>query len=293
MRFKGVLAATAVLALILPACAEAAGKAWTVEAPQNPGDVPESWRAVDPERLIIFDTNKGRILIEAFPEVAPAHFDHFTAIIRSGDYDGTSFHRVIEGFMAQGGDIFALHGRESGLPSVPGEFTFKRDVETMPLEAYLGDADTARAGFVAGFPLQTQASFFAEMSVDGLVESYMPHCPGIVSTARTSDPNSANGQFFLMRDHSPHLDRQYTAWGRVISGQDVVMALKVGQNPASGVVTDPDILEAARIAADLPADEQPKAYVMRTDTDEFRAEVEAMGEPDICTLAAVPAIILD
>ena len=293
MRFKGVLAASAALALILPACAEAAGKAWSFEAVENPAEAPETWRAVDPERLIIFDTNKGRILIEAFPEVAPAHFEHFTTIIRSNDYDGTSFHRVMEGFMAQGGDIFALHGRDSGLPSVPGEFTFKRDVTTMPLEAPLGEADTARAGFVNGFPLQTQASFFAEMSVDGLVESYIPHCSGIVSTARTDDPNSANGQFFLMRDHSSHLDRKYTAWGRVIAGQDVVMALKVGQNPVSGVVTDPDILESARIAADLPEEERPAAYVLRTDTDEFRAEVEALGEPNICTLAAVPAVILD
>lgn len=293
MRFKGVLAATAALALILPACAEAASKAWSFEAPENPAEAPETWRAVDPERLIIFDTNKGRILIEAFPEVAPAHFDHFTSIIRSGDYAGTSFHRVMEGFMAQGGDIFALHGRESGQPNVAGEFTFKRDVQTMPLEAPLGDADEARAGFIAGFPLQTQASFFAEMSADGMVESYIPHCSGVVSTARTSDPNSANGQFFLMRDHSPHLDRQYTAWGRVISGQDVVTALKVGQNPVSGVVTDPDILESALIAADMPEAERPKAFVLRTDTDEFRTEVEALGESNICTLAAVPAVIVD
>ena len=59
-----------------------------------------SWRAVDPERLFIFNTNKGRILIEAFPEVAPKHFEQFSTIIRSGDYAGTKFHRVIEGFMA-------------------------------------------------------------------------------------------------------------------------------------------------------------------------------------------------
>jgi peptidylprolyl isomerase len=293
MRFCGVLAGALVAGLMLPACAEAAAKAWTFEAPEDPAAAPEMWREVPADRLIIFETTKGRILIEALPEVAPKHVEHFTAIIRSGDYDGTSYHRVMDDFMAQGGDIFALKGRQSGLPNVPGEFTFKRDVGVMPLEATIGPEDTAPAGFYAGFPLRTQPSFFAEMSADGMVDSYIPHCPGIVSTARTSDPNSANGQYFLMRGHAPHLDRQYTAWGRVVSGHDVVNAIKVGQNPVSGEVTDPDILNSARIAADLPAAERPRAYVLRTDSDVFRAQLETVGEPDICTLPPVPAIIVD
>jgi len=174
----------------------------------------ENWRPVDAERLFIFETNKGRILIEAFPEVAPKHYTQFAALIRSGDMDGTSFHRVINGFMAQGGDIYALKGRESGLPDIPGEFTFRRNPAEMPLDAGIGPVDSAKNGYVNGFPMATQASFFAEMSVDGLVESWIPHCRGVVSTARTADPNSANSQFFLMRDTSPHLDKEYTAWAK-------------------------------------------------------------------------------
>lgn len=292
MKIRGFAAAVALAGLFLPACADPVDGAWSFETPEDVAASPE-WRPVDPERLFIFDTSKGRILIEAFPEVAPNHVAHFAAITRSGDYDGTSFHRVIDTFMAQGGDIYALKGRESGQPNVKGEFTFRRDVAKMPLEATIGPEDSAKHGYYHGVPIQTQPSFFAEMSVDGLVESSIPHCASIVSTARTSDPDSANGQFFLMRGYSPHLDRLYSSWGRVIDGQDVVMSIKKGSEQNNGSVRDPDILESARIAADLPEAERPKAYVLRTDTDAFRAALEAKGEVNICELAPVPAVILE
>ncbi|PKP80462.1 MAG: peptidylprolyl isomerase [Alphaproteobacteria bacterium HGW-Alphaproteobacteria-18] len=293
MKIRGFAVAMALAGCLLPACAETVDGAWSFETPEDVAASPEDWRPVDPERLFIFETNKGRILIEAFPEVAPNHVAHFSAIIRSGDYDGTSFHRVIEDFMAQGGDIFALKGRPSAEPNVKGEFTFRRDVMKMPLEATIGPDDSAKHGYYNGLPIQTQPSFFAEMSVDGLVESSVPHCASIVSTARTDDPNSANGQFFLMRGYSPHLDRLYTSWGRVIEGQDVVMSIKPGSPQSNGSVTNPDILTAAKIAADLPEAERPRAYVLRTDTAGFKDALEAKGELNICDLAPVPAIILD
>lgn len=293
MTMRSLVLSLFLAGLVPVACAEMEAAQWPLSAPADPREHPESWRPVDPERLFIFTTSKGRIYIEAFPEVAPAHFGHFSEIIRSGDYDGTSFHRVIDDFMAQGGDIYALKGRESGLPNVPGEFTFRRDVAAMPLQAPVGPEDTAKHGYRDGLPIQTQPSFFAEMSVDGLVESSVPHCPGVVSTARTDDPNSANGQFFLMRGYAPHLDRLYTSWGRVIEGQDVVMALKPGSELENGAVRDPDILVSARIASDLPAADRPEAFVLRTDTDEFRAALEVFGEMNICHMPPVPAVVLD
>lgn len=252
----------------------------------------ENWRPVDAERLFIFQTNKGRVLIEAFPEVAPKHYTQFAALIRSGDMDGTSFHRVINGFMAQGGDIYALKGRESGLPDIPGEFTFRRNPAEMPLDAGIGPVDSAKNGYVNGFPMATQASFFAEMSVDGLVESWIPHCRGVVSTARTSDPNSANSQFFLMRDTSPHLDKEYTAWGRVVEGEDVVLALKAGSEALNGEVALPDILMSAKVAADLPEGERPNVWVTRTNGPVFTAQLAEVGEDvGVCDLPSVPSVV--
>ncbi len=266
----------------------------TAQTPEAARSDPENWRAVDPENLLVFDTSKGRILIEILDAAAPAHGARFRALARSGDLDGTAFHRVIDDFMAQGGDILAAHGRESDLPDLEGEFTFRRKPAEMPFDV-IGVPDSATEGYFSGFPVQTQSAFLAELSADGLVESWIAHCPGTVSTARTDDPNSANSQFFLMRYTADHLDRRYTGWGRVVAGQDVVMALRVGEPPR-----DPDILVSARVAADLPESGRPEVWVQRTDGPAFAAVLEAAqvtlreapyGENTVCALPPVPSVV--
>ena len=245
-----------------------------------------NWRAVDPERLIVFETTKGRVLIETFPEIAPKHVTQFSTIIRSGDYDGTSFHRVIEGFMAQGGDVFALHERDSGLPNIEAEFTFRRVPADMPLDM-IGDPNKSKDGYYLGLPVRTQSRFLAELSSDGMVESYVPHCPGVVSTARLgNDVNSANAQFFLMRATSDFLDKQYSPWGRILEGQDAVLNMKNGEP-----VTNPDILTRAVMASDLPEAERPSVWVQRTDGPRFAARLEAGGDTNVCDLPPVPTVV--
>lgn len=286
--------AAGLLGLALPACGDtvaAAAPKWAL-AEGASADAPDTalWRAVDPANLFVFETTKGRILVEVFPDAAPKHFAQFTKLIKSGDLDGTTFHRVIDDFMAQGGDVWAKKGEDPGWPGIPGEFMFRRDVAKTPLDAVIGPADTGKMGYLNGFAIAGQPAFFAEMSADGLVSTYLPHCQGVLSTARTDDPNSADTQFFLMREHSPHLDKVYTAWGRVIEGQTVVKALKKGPLP-DGTVTDPDLLTSVRIAADIPEKSRPKAWVLRTDTDAFRAELVTKGEVHVCTLPAIPALV--
>jgi peptidylprolyl isomerase len=130
------------------------------------------------------------------------------------------------------------------------------------------------------------------MSKDGMVESWIPHCRGVVSTARTSDPNSANSQFFLMRDTSHHLDKEYTAWGRVVEGEDVVLAIKAGKDALNGEVTLPDVLISAHVAADLPKAERPNVWVERTDGPVFTASIADVAEDlDVCERASVAAVV--
>lgn len=248
---------------------------------------PENWREVDAENLIIFETTKGRVLIETYPEIAPQHVTQYTAIVRSGDYDGTPFHRVIEGFMAQGGDVFSHHGRDTGLSNIPAEFTFRRDPAEMKFDM-IGNPNESLQGYYKGLPMRTESAWLAEIVKDGKVESHVPHCQGVVSAARLgNDVDSANAQFFLMRDYARSLDRQYSAWGRIVDGQKAPQTMKTGDPQ----VEDPDVLTSARMAADIPADSRPRVWVQRTDGPDYLAELATADGDDVCDRPAVPAIV--
>ena len=263
--------------------AESEFKASVVAAQSDP----ENWREVDPEHLIIFETTKGRVLIEAFPDIAPKHAAQYIAIVRSGDYDGTPFHRVIDGFMAQGGDVTAHHGRDSGLPNIPAEFTFRRDPLQLKFDM-IGDPDRSLQGYYKGLPVRTESAWLAELVKDGKVESHVPHCAGVVSAARLgNDINSANAQFFLMRDHTESLDEQYSPWGRIVDGLKAPQSMKTGDPQ----VVNPDILTRAQMAADLPEDERPRVWVQRTDGPLYTAEIADLSRVDVCDRDPVPAIV--
>jgi len=253
---------------------------------------PDAWRAVDPENLVIMETTKGQIVIELLPVVAPTHIDQFKAYVRAGLYDETEFHRVIDGFMAQGGDVAATHGPDKMMDQMKAEFTFRRDPAEVALDT-IGPADSADAGLFLGFPMTTQPGFLAEMSVDGLVESWMPHCPGVLSTARTDDVNSGNAQFFLISDEGQHLDYKYTAKGRALTGLDVIKSIELGPKPNGFPIANPDKVISVIMVADLPEAERPQAFVQRTDTAEWQQTLaDADGRrAQICDLPAVPAVV--
>ncbi|MEO0551112.1 MAG: peptidylprolyl isomerase [Pseudomonadota bacterium] len=253
---------------------------------------PDDWRAVEPENLVIFQTSKGEILIELLPSVAEAHVDQFKAYVQSGLYDGTEFHRVIQGFMAQGGDVAATHGDDKMLEPMEGQFTFRRNPSEMVLDT-IGPADSATGGYYKGFPIETQSQFLAEMSKDGLVESWIPHCPGILSTARTDDPNSANAQFFLISEEGQHLDKQYTAKGRVLIGLDVVLKIKLGPRPNGFPIPNPDVLTSAKLVSDLPEEDRPEVFVQKTSVQAWSDRLAAADQlnNEVCDLPPVAAIV--
>jgi len=145
----------------------------------------------DPENTLVIETSKGRVVIEMRPDLAPNHVEHIKKLAREGQYDGVVFHRVIDGFMAQTGDVKFGNA---------------------------GKGETSRAGMGGSSYPNLKQEFNAE-----------PHVRGVVSMARAQDPNSANSQFFIVFDDARFLDRQYTVWGKVIEGMENVDQIKRGE----------------------------------------------------------------
>ncbi|MBA4804127.1 MAG: peptidylprolyl isomerase [Brevundimonas sp.] len=269
------------LALAVAAAALMTGQAVAQEAPPPPpAPTPATtigetdWRAVPPANLLVIDTTKGRILVELIPEAAPQHVERIRLLARAGFYDGLAWHRVIDAFMAQTGDPLGNGEGQSYHPDLPAEFTFRRD-PAMPFAA-AAEPQGARVGFLHSLPVQTQPDAVFAQTADGKVHGWGLYCPGVAGMARDEDPDTANSQFFIMRQAYPALDKRYTVWGMTVAGLDVVRALQVGDGD-NGMMAQatPDRMTRVRIAADLPAAERPAVQVLSTSSERFRALVEA------------------
>tara|TARA_B110001452_G_C15059537_1_gene369886 strand:- start:49 stop:603 length:555 start_codon:yes stop_codon:yes gene_type:complete len=156
------------------------------------------------ENIMILKLKDGDVKIELFPDVAPNHVKRIKQLANEGKYDNVVFHRVIDGFMAQTGDVqFGNSSNEN--------FDIRR--------AGTGNSD-----------------------LPDLKEEFndLPHDRGTLSMARTSDPNSANSQFFICFKESSFLDRQYTVFGKVVEGMEFVDKIKKGDQDNNGSVSDPD-----------------------------------------------------
>ena len=226
----------------------------------------EAWRELDPENTLYIDLEYGRVVLELYPEIAPLHVAQIKTLARQTFYDGITFHRVIEGFMNQTGDPKGDGTGDSSLPDIQGEFTFRR-APSMPVtlvgaRAAQGGQEIG-VGFYKALPVATQPSSQAILTKDGKVEAFGLHCKGVTSMARTSDPNSANSQFFLMRDISEHLDAQYSIWGNTVLGHEHLTKIKVGSKGEDPNFI-PDVMKKVQIAADVPAAERVKFQVLKT-----------------------------
>lgn len=248
------------VAALLAALALAPGAARAEPAP--------AWRAVDPDRVMVIETNRGRIVVVLEPVVAPAHVAQMQTLARRHFFDGQSFFRVIGPFMDQTGDP-QNRGDEGGsdLPNVKAEFTFKRGPDT-PFAAVAhpqGEVD----GFVGALPVRSQPDSLMALSKTRTVTAWAAYCPGVVGMARDDPPDSANSQFFLMRQAYPSLDKRYTAWGMVVQGLDAVRAIKTGEP----VAPPQDRMLTVRLASDLPAASRPRVELADTASPAFAREV--------------------
>jgi peptidylprolyl isomerase len=255
--------------LLIAALAAGAASAQT-PAPAAPAA--SEWRDAAAENLLVIDTTKGRILVEMAPQIAPLHVDRIRLLARAGTYDGLPWHRVIDWFMAQTGDPLGTGEGQSAHPDLTAEFTFRRGPE-MAFTAVAHPAGAA-LGFLGSLPIQTQPDAAMAMTSDGKVHGWALYCPGVAGMARGDANDSANSQFFLMRQPYPALDKRYTVWGRVVSGLDVVRAIKAGTD-ASGAVTEPDRMTRVRVASDLPESERPTVRVLNPASASFQTLAEA------------------
>jgi len=262
--------ALALLATASMASAQEMGSA----AAEAPTAVASDWRTVPAENLLVIDTNRGRILVEMTPDAAPLHVERMRLLARRGFFDGIVFHRVIDGFMAQTGDPLGTGEGQSPYPDLKAEFTFRRGPET-PFAEVAAPAGMAE-GFVNSLPIQTQPTALMATTADGKVHGWGTYCPGVAGMARDEANDSANSQFFLMRQPYPALDKRYTIWGRVVSGLDVVRAIKVGDGDNGMVTAEPDRMTRVRIASDLPETERPVVQVMDAASVAFRTLVQTV-----------------
>jgi peptidylprolyl isomerase len=171
-------------------------------------------RAADPENTMIITLKDGDVTIALRPDLAPKHVEQIKKLVREGAYDNVAFHRVIDGFMAQTGDV---------------EFG---DIKS--------GYDPDRVG--------TGGSKLPDVRAEFSRKAHFVR--GVVGMARAQDPDSANSQFFIMFAPAPSLDGDYTIVGIVESGMELVDAIKKGDVAQNGVVSDPDRMIKVRIAAD-------------------------------------------
>ncbi len=256
------LAAAAVLLALAPAALSAPSP-----QPANPAPSASDFRTPDPQDILVIDTNKGRILVELVPLAAPAHVVRVRELARQGLYNARSFFRVIDQFMAQTGDPKDDGTGGSELPDLAAEFTFRRGADTPFVQ--VADQAVAEIGFIGSLPVMTQSSQLMPMTADGRISGWALYCPGVAGMARGGSPDSANSQFFLMRQAYPSLEKRYTAFGRVIAGLDVVRAIKTGEP------VDPpqDVMTRVQVLADMPAASRPKVRIIDPRSPWFAAEV--------------------
>jgi len=280
MRLMKQVIASAAAALVAALPPVAAAQEEEAETPLRPSqvvaDAPDAaWRPLDPEKTLLMYLPAGLVVIEMRPDFAPGHVARITELTREGFYDGLNFHRVIEGFMAQGGDPKGDGTGGSDKPDLAPEFT--RDTADVSAFTVIGrDRIAPRLGYIDGMPVAAQPEALRSFRADRRVDLWPLHCPGVMSMARASRPDSANSQFFLMiGDSRLNLDRRYTGWGWIVDGFEATRRIVRGEPPSR-----PTPIIRMRIAADLDPGELDDIEVMRTGSESFMRYLKAAGEVD-------------
>lgn len=222
-----------------------------------------TWRQVDPENLVFTELGEGRVTIELNPLFAPRTVEQFRQLVRDRFYDGLSFYRVIDGFVAQGGDGSDL-GELSLVPLIKAEFETELPTDRRFTPVQKGDLFAAETGFIEGFATARDATG---------KNYWLTHCPGTVAMARGDGADSSRTDFYIVIGQAPrYLDRNMNVFGRVIEGMDVVQRIQRGRADENGIIQDETRSSRIRkmtLASDIPESERLSAFVMDTHSRGF------------------------
>lgn len=222
------------------------------------------WREVNPENLVFMELYEGRVTIELNPLFAPETVLQFRKLVQDRFFDGLSFYRVIDGFMAQGGDGSDL-GKLSLVPLIKAEFEAELPEDTAFTRVQKGDLFAPETGFIDGFAVARDP---AENT------AWLTHCPGVVAMARNDAADSSRTDFYIVIGQAPrYLDRNMNVFGRVIDGMTAVQRIHRGPANDNGIIQDETRSSRIRgmtLASDIPKDERLSAYVMDTNSKGYK-----------------------
>ena len=222
-----------------------------------------TWRQVNPDNLVFMELAEGDVLIELNPSFAPKTVKQFRQLVQDRFYDGLAFYRVIDGFVAQGGDGSDL-GELSEVPLIKAEFERKWSPDLTFTPVQKPDLFAPETGFVDGFAVARDP---------GDDRAWLTHCPGVVAMARNDDPDSSRTDFYIVLGQAPrYLDRNMNVFGRVIHGMEAVQKIRRGPAGDNGIIRDDyavSRIRSMRLGSDIPDEERPAAYVPDTASPGF------------------------
>ena len=222
------------------------------------------WRELNPENTIFVEMLKGLVVIELNPTFAPETVKQFKQLAEDRFYDGLSFYRVIDGFVAQGGDGSDL-GELSNVPLLNAEFEIDWNEEFSYMHVQSPDMFAPETGIIDGFAVARDPS---------RDKVWLTHCPGTVAMARNDDLDSSRTDFYIVIGQAPrYLDRNMNIFGRVVYGMDVVQRIKRGPILGNGVIQDETIssrISKMLLLSEIPEEDRLKVYVVDTSNEGFK-----------------------
>lgn len=222
-----------------------------------------TWRELDPENTVFMELRNELVVIELNPVFAPETVKQFKRLTQERFYDGLAFYRVIDGFVAQGGDGSDL-GELSNVPLIDSEFEIEWDQELPFTPVQSPDMFAPETGFVDGFAVARNPSANS---------AWLTHCPGVVAMARNDDRNSSRTDFYIVIGQAPrYLDRNLNVFGRVVYGMAAVQGINRGPTLNNGIIQDETRstrISRLRVVSDIPEEGRLSTYVVDTNSKAF------------------------